>query len=441
MTYLMANKILTEKQFVFMRGRSTILQLLKVVDKLSDILDRGGVMDIIYCDFMKAFDAVPRQRLISLLIHYGIEDPILSWIIDFLSNRKQLVDVNGYKSKLFDVISGVPEGSVLGPILFIIFINSLVYKAEMADLFLYADDLKVLKEIGSDEDTEALQDELDLLYDWTRYLLLRFHLDKCEVMHYKMGGKNTNTKDSYNMAERRLKTVQTEKDLGIYFQSNLSFDEHIASKVKTATSLAGLIRRSFTHLDKDMFQTLFTSIVRSHLEYGAPIWNPHSKKLINMIENVQRRASKLIPGLSQLSYQQRLGSLHLPTLQYRRYRVRGGGGGGMIEMFKLSHDYYHKAATRDFIKFGINNAGDVRLGGHRYHVNKEKFKKDVRKFAFKCRVTEQWNHLPMIVVEAPTSNTFKNRVDKLWKDIMYNNEIDLYTLTSRWNTRYEQIEE
>ena len=292
----MANKILTEKQFGFMRGRSTILQLLKVVDKLSDILDRGGVMDIIYCDFMKAFDTVPHQRLIALLIHYGIEDPILSWITDFLSNRKQLVDVNGYKSKLYDVISGVPQGSVLGPILFIIFINSLVYKAETVDLFLYADDLKVLKEICSDEDTEALQDELDVLYDWTRYWLLRFHPDKCEVMRYKMGGNNTNTKNSYNMDDRRLKTVQTE-DLGIYFQSNLSFDEHIASKVKTATSLAGLIRRSFTHLDKDMFRTLFTSIVRPHLEYGVPIWNPHSKKLINMIENVQRRPSKLIPRL------------------------------------------------------------------------------------------------------------------------------------------------
>ena len=113
----------------------------------------------------------------------------------------------------------------------------------------------------------------------------------------------------------------------------------------------------------------------------------------------------------------------------------------MIEMFKLSHDYYDKAATHDFIKVGINNAGDVRLRGHRYHVNKEKCKKDVCKFAFKCRVTEQWNHLPMIVVEAPTLNTFKNRVNKLWKDIMYNNEIDLYTLTSRRNTRYAQNEE
>ena len=135
-----------------------------------------------------------------------------------------------------------------------------------------------------------------------------------------MNAKNTEIKPFYDMDETKLKNIIGEKDLGIYFESNLSFAEHIASKVKKATSVAGLIRRSFTYLDKDMFRTLFTTIVRPHLENGAPIWNPHSKRLIDLIENVQRRASKMIPGLSQLTYQQRLVALHLPTLQYRRYR-------------------------------------------------------------------------------------------------------------------------
>ena len=155
MKYLMLNNILTDKQF----GRSTILQLLKLVDKLSEILDRGVVVDIIYCDFVKVFDTVPHQRLTELLIHYGIGDLILSWK-KFLLNRKQQVNVNGCKSKIFYVISSVPQGSVLGPILFIIFINYFVDKAGTANLFIYADDLNILKEINSEEDAEGLQEEL-----------------------------------------------------------------------------------------------------------------------------------------------------------------------------------------------------------------------------------------------------------------------------------------
>ena len=420
-----------------MRGRSTILQLLKVVDKLSEILDRGGAVDVIYCDFMKAFDTVPHQRLIELLIHYGIGDPILSWIKSFLSNRKQRVIVNGCKSKVFDVISGVPQGSVLGPILFIIFINSLVDKAGTANLFIYADDLKIFKEICSEEDAESLQEDLYKLYNWTQYSLLRLHPEKCVVMRYTMNAKNTEIKPFYDMDETKLKNVIGEKDLGIYFESNLSFAEHIASKVKKATSVAGLIRRSFTYLDKDMFRTLFTTIVRPHLEYGAPIWNPHSKRLIDLIENVQRRASKMIPGLSQLTYQQRLVALHLPTLQYRRYR------GDMIEMFKLSHGYYDVAAMHDFIEFGSNDTSEPRLRRHNYHVKKERFRKDVRKFAFKCRVTEQWNHLPRAVVEATTLNNFKNKIDKLWNrtGFMYNPDIDIHNEMSKRNIRYVNIEE
>ena len=129
---------------------------MNVVDKWTEILDRGVAVDVIYCDFQKAFDTVPHKRLIKLLSYYGICDPVLSWIRDFLSNRKQQVSVNGCKSETFDVISGVPQGSVLGPLLFIIYINSMIEKAGTAEIFLYADDLKIYKEIASEEDMDKL---------------------------------------------------------------------------------------------------------------------------------------------------------------------------------------------------------------------------------------------------------------------------------------------
>ena len=210
---------------------------------------------------MKAFDTVPHQRLIEVLMHYGLEHPILAWIKDFISFRKQQVYGNECESKFFDVITGVPQGSVLGPALFIIFINTLVDKSGKSELFLCADDFKIFKEISSEEDAEALQQDLDRLYDWTQYSFLRFHPDKCVVMRYMMSSRNTGIKGFYNMDETRLKIVKSEKDLGILFKDDLSFDEHITAKVKKATSLGGLIRRSFKHHDINMFRTLFTAII------------------------------------------------------------------------------------------------------------------------------------------------------------------------------------
>ena len=292
MGYLKTNSILSDKQFGFLGGRSTILQLLIAMDEWTEILDRGGAMDVIYCDFQKAFDTVAHNRLMDALCHYGLKDPILSWIEDYLKNRKQQVSVNGSKSSLFDVSPRVPQGSVLGPLLFIIYINSMVVKAGDTNLLLYADDVKLYREIKTDEDVETLQTDLDKLYDWTQYSLLKFHPDKCVVMRL-MSSRSKKLKPNalYNMDERRLKAVSEEKDLGISFNDNLTFEKHINEKVNKANSLVGMVRRTFVYLDKDVFKVLFISIVRPHLEYGAPIWNPYTKKLINQIENVQRRAT------------------------------------------------------------------------------------------------------------------------------------------------------
>ena len=439
MKYFKENFLLSEKQFGFVSGRSTVLQLLTVVDKWTEIMDRGGEIDVIYCDFQKAFDTVPHGRLLDLLDHYGIKDPILSWIKDFLQNRKQQVLVNGCKSREFSVLSGVPQGSVLGPLLFIVYINSLVEKSGHSELYLYADDLKVFKEIKSEDDIEKLQGTLDKLYDWTCYSLLRFHPDKCVKMRLSSSkSKQKKFEGNYNMDETKLKDVLVEKDLGVIFDNCLSFEEHIYSKVNKANGLVGMLRRSFEYLDKEMFRQLFIAIVRPHLEYGAPIWNPHTKKMINVIENVQRRASRMIPGLGKLSYKDRLKAIKLPTLQYRRYR------GDMIETYKLTHGLYEENISRNFINNYRDSApGERAFRSHKYTFRKESCKKDIRKFFFKNRITEQWNNLPVAIVDAPSLNSFKRRLDKLWSidDIMYNYEIDLNEITSNRRTRYIAIEE
>ena len=203
---------------------------------------------------------MPHNRLMELLNYYGIKDPVFSWISDFLTDRKQHVTVNGSKSKVFDVSSGVPQGSVLGPVIFVIYINSMLAKSGSSDLYLYADDLKEIK-IG-EEDIESLQQDLEKLDDWSQYSLLKFHPDKCVVMRIGANQKKLATNPYCNMDATRLKMVEHEKDLGLIVDSELKFEDHITRIVKKANSVMGMIRRKFAFLDTDMFKQLFVAIVR-----------------------------------------------------------------------------------------------------------------------------------------------------------------------------------
>ena len=154
--YMRENGLISRKQFGFLAGRSTVLQLLKVIDSWTEILDRGGCVDVIYCDFMKAFDTVPHRRLINVLEYYGIDDPILSRINDFLTDRRQKVVINGVASKWHQVTSGIPQGSVLGPVLFVVYINTMVEESGVSDVYLYADDTKIFNEIHCQQDIDDL---------------------------------------------------------------------------------------------------------------------------------------------------------------------------------------------------------------------------------------------------------------------------------------------
>ncbi len=180
MDHLVKNKLLSDRQYGFIPKRSTVLQLLKVLDDWTDLVDRGVQVDTVFLNFMKAFDQVPHRCLLEKVKGYGILGNILCWLKAFLVGRSQRVVVNGSASSWKPVTSGIPQGSVMGPILFVIFINDLPETVK-SQIYLFADDTKIYSGISNLEDSEQLQDDLNKLQMWSNKWLLKFHPNKCKV--------------------------------------------------------------------------------------------------------------------------------------------------------------------------------------------------------------------------------------------------------------------
>lgn len=359
-----------------------------------------------YLDFQKAFDTVPHARLVKKLASYGIDGEMLAWITEYLNDRTQVVRVNGESSTTGEVISGIPQGTVLGPLLFVIYINDILENVN-SDGLLFADDAKIFRTISCKEDSLLLQDDIGKLEEWSDLWLLKFHPDKCHLLTF---GKLENIMycHGYKVGGTEIEHVFDEKDLGIVMDSEMAFAEHITQKVKKANSIVGIIRRSFSSLHQDTFVKLYTAFVRPHLEYGQAIWSPHLRKYVNMIEDVQIRATKLVDGFGKMSYQERLERLKLPTLAYRRLR------GDMIETYKHFHKYDPDILPTSF--FPRNRPSR----SHNFQLQPIKpldGERGVHKNSFYCRVVDLWNSLPCSVVDAPTMNSFKNRLDDHWNNL------------------------
>ena len=201
--------------------------------------------------------------------------------------------------------------------------------------------------------------------------------------------------------------MKDEKDLGVIIDNELSFHKQAAAAVKKANSCLGLIKRSFIKIDKETVPLLYKSLIRPHLEYGNLIWGPFFKQDAQLVERVQRRATKLISDLSQLDYQERLKQLNLPSLQHRRRR------GDMIFTYKIIRGKVN-LDVKDFFVLSQNNTR-----GHPYKIRKQKATKRSTINCFSVRVINDWNSLPAEVVAAQTTNEFKNRLDEHWKSEMF----------------------
>ena len=401
MLYMKTYNLITDKQYGFMGGRSTVLQLLKILDDWTDSMDNGKSTEVIYMDFKKAFDSVPHRRLIYKIECLGIKDPILSWLRAFLENRRQAVRISGVTSEEHQILSGIPQGSVLGPVLFVLYINDLP-NSLTTNSFMFADDTKIYQSYPRNEPPPtSIQDDLKLLEIWSKTWLLQFHPQKCHQLIISNNYQFT----PRTIEDTVLSCVKCEKDLGIMVDDNLNFDRHIEVICNKARKVMGIIRRTFTHLTPEVFRPLYIALVRSHLEYGQAVWSPHSMKNIKKLESVQRSATKLVNGLKNLSYEERLKRLNLPTLRYRRRR------GDLIETFKVVHKIYDPECSPVLVR-------STRISrGHSFKLFKRPVQRlDIRKYFFTNRVIDMWNNLPEEVVSANTLNSFKNRLDRFWKN-------------------------
>ena len=390
--------LLNQSQHDFILNKSCLTNLLEFITFRSNSIDNHKEVDVVYVDFKKAFDKVPHKRLMIKLRSFGISGSIYNWIENWLMNRKQRVVLNGFSSDWKEVTSGVPQGSVLGPLLFIIFVND-IDQSVTSNLLKFADDAKLFRQVSDQSDVDALREDLRNLYQWSEDWQMLFNIDKCKVMHF--GCKNS--QQQYSIAGSILSVVEEEKDLGVLIRNDLKVSQQCSKVVKTANQILGMIKRSFQNKSKDIMLLLYKSLVRPHLEYCVQVWRPHLVKDINLIENVQHRATRMISELRGMTYEERLKVLNLTTLETRRLR------GDLIEMFKII-----KGFDRTSINLCTNQLTYLR--GHNLKLFKNRFYTNIGKFNFINRSIDEWNNLSDDIVSCNTVDSFKNKLDRYIRD-------------------------
>ena len=350
-------------------------------------------VDVIFLDFSKAFDSVKHHILLNKLAKLGIQQPLMKWISSYLEQRTVAVRVSGITSSHAPINCGVPQGSVLGPILFLIYVNDLPGLLE-SPCQLFADDAKLWRAIADPLDQEALQADVNKVADWAKVNQLPLNINKCKVLSLRGQPRRR-----YKLGSQMIPTSTLEKDLGIFIQPNLHNSSQAAQAASAANRHLGLIRRTFGPLDKDIAKTLITLYIRPPTEYAIQVWSPWLMKDRRSLERPQRRATKLVKGIRHLAYSDRLRHLNLYSVAYRRIR------GDLILAFSILKNPAHPCAAI------LPLSENPNLRGHPYKLKFQHSKLDCRRFFFSLRICQIWNSLPTEVVESTNIATFKQRLD------------------------------
>ena len=290
MEHLNSLNILSKCQYSFRAKHSTELQLLHTVHDLVSNLNQKTQTDAILLDLSKAFDKVLHRYLLHKLQHYGIRHEILEWTSSFLSSRTQYVTCNGSQSSPIDVISGVPQGTVLGPLLFLVYINDLP-DCVSSSCGLFADDCLLYRPIHTTDDSRFLQEDLLRIEEWANKWMMTFNTDKCEVLQVTLSNPKPT---SYFLYNNQLRMVSHAKYLGVILDSKMNFNKHITTICRKANSVLALLKRNLYHCNSQIRSQAYFLYVRPILEYASIVWAPYTKTNIEKLESVQRRAARFV---------------------------------------------------------------------------------------------------------------------------------------------------
>ena len=400
--------ILNDKQHGFRSGRSCETQLAGLVDDLARTLDNRGRTDVCIMDFSKAFDTVPHQRLLLKLDHLGIRSHIKRWIAGFLTKRQQRVVLDGQSSSTSPVTSGVPQGTVLGPLLFLAYINDLPDQL-ISNIRLFADDVILYRPINTPEDTDILQNDINSLHNWEKTWQMKFNISKCFIMNVTHQRKFV--PHEYHLGDSILQVVSNHPYLGVNLSNNLSWASHINQTVNKANSVLGLLKRNLWNCSSRTKEIAYKTIVRPRLDYCSSVWDPYQKVHQDSLEKVQRRAARFVTKEYRhtCSVTKMLQNLGWETLQDRREKSR------LLTLFKETHNITPSNITRHIDKESSLKPRTRQSHELNYKVTRPN--KDCYKYSLYPRTIIKWNGLPAAAKSAPNVATFKLIVDNISKTV------------------------
>ena len=401
MNHLNQNNILIENQHGFRANHSCVTQLITLSEDISFALDHQKQTDIILLDFSKAFDTVPHQRLLTKLRFYGINGNSYNWIQTWLTHRSQCVVLDSESSSPVPVLSGVPQGTVLGPLMFLLNINDIT-KNINSPLHLFADDCLLYRVINSAEDANMLQEDLNRLSEWANTWQLRFNVSKCTVI--RCTRSLTPFNHVYTLNNHILNLSDQHTYLGVILNTSLSWSPHISSIVTKASKTLNFLKRNLNKCSEQVKESAYLTMVRPQLEYASDVWDPHQTGDIVELEKIQRRAARWI-----MNYYGRLSSvtsmlnqLSWPTLQTRR----------KLSRLQTLHKIFYQQISLTIPPYYLPTSRSTRQY-HPLHYILPHVSTTAHQNSYFSRTINDWNSLPVNLVEVADADIFRTGLQSL----------------------------